>query len=656
MKKHGIIIAIVLILCMIPSIAFSADLLEKIEVYKNYARIVVNGNPLNSQTFLYGNSQYAPVREVAEALGAKLTHDSNSKTLNITSAANSTTSELTYAQLVDVYDPIIKTDSFNINPDSVDGFKLEKNGIKTDVQLSFESGLIRITPQTWMDYNSDYSLKLFINNGNRLIIKFRTGGLPKLIPEGGRKIILVPADPSKGFNYPYYMVLPKKINVDKNKGKKNYLFVETHNTGKVSDDLTFHINEAYTVAEGNSAKIADELGLPRIVPIIVRPQSTIYNQMVYTHALSRNSIILDELKKQAGVYNEVFNGMDRVDRQVVNMIKHANEYLRQSGWQMEDKIFMWGFSASGDFTNRFSFLYPELVKAACFSGFPVLPVMQESGYNMIYPLGAYDYKNITGKNFSLDEYNSVARLGYVGSADTNDPCILDTPYEQQIVNELLAVREYPDKWPKAKKIFEKSGGQAQASVYIGAGHETFYKGMTKDYMNFFTANRESEKPVYVKPSDPANTLTDIYSNNVIEVKNAPFSYDKTTITEAFWSGTVPKTLPKGFIDWYKSLDTYKYKDHELLISIDEWDNNNEDQMGERIRKVGGRLLLQAKGYKDLRLVITEGSMTNGDGSAQVYFAYIENVEDIVSNVKYNIVDSSGHWIVADGVYVERPKQ
>ena len=174
------------------------------------------------------------------------------------------------------------------------------------------------------------------------------------------------------------------------------------------------------------------------------------------------------MKKEAGQYAEVFEPMDRVDRQVANMIKHANENLRKSGWKMEDKVFFWGFSASGDFANRFSFLYPEMVKAACFSGYPVFPIKKEQKYNMIYPLGAYDYKKITGKEFSLKAYNSVARLGYVGSADNNDPAILDTPYEQEIQTKLLSLIEYPDKWNKATKIFKKSGGQAQTNVYIGA--------------------------------------------------------------------------------------------------------------------------------------------------------------------------------------------
>lgn len=652
MKKLKLLAFLILIFSVMPITTYSASIKEKIEVQKDYAAIEVDGKRLKSKTYLYEDTQYAPIDEVAHALGGKVVWEENSKVLKITSS-QSNNIELSYKTAVDYYEPVISGEDYNFDPDTIEAYTLMKKNEKIDAVVSFEKNRINITPHTWMDLNTNYTLKLFINNGNRVSINFKTSGLPKLVSEMGQKIIFVPPQPDKGFNYPYYLVLPKKNNVDKNKGKKNYLFVETHNTGKVGDDMRFHIEEAYTVAENGSNYVADKLGLPRIVPILVRPESQINNQWVYTHALSRNTIFLEDMKKEAGQYAEVFEPMDRVDRQVANMIKHANENLRKSGWKMEDKVFFWGFSASGDFANRFSFLYPEMVKAACFSGYPVFPIKKEQKYNMIYPLGAYDYKKITGKEFSLKAYNSVARLGYVGSADNNDPAILDTPYEQEIQTKLLSLIEYPDKWNKATKIFKKSGGQAQTNVYIGAGHEPYYKGMTQDYINFFSANRDSKTPVYVKPSDPKNTLTEIFSKNVKEMKTPKFSYDKTTIIEAFWSGTTPKTMPKSMAEWVK--ENHPYDDRSLFFSIEEWQHGNHDQMDERIKKVSGEFILRAKGHKDIKVVCT-GSTSNGTGNAQAYSLYVMNPQDMVSGVKYEIIDKTGHWIVCDGVYVERPVQ
>lgn len=48
------------------------------------------------------------------------------------------------------------------------------------------------------------------------------------------------------------------------------------------------------------------------------------------------------------------------------------------------------------------------------------------------------------------------------------------------------------------------------------------------------------------------------------------------------------------------------------------------------------------------------SMTNGE--VNLYIARVRNPQDIVSGVKYRIYDITGHWVVMDDVYVERPKR
>ena len=659
------VLMIIMGICLLTTTVYAATGEQLLKVIFNNQKIYVDGVQLQAkdtqgssiEPFSYNGVNYYSVNALATAFGKTVTTDNKTNSILITSNANSQT--VNYTLPVDVHNPKIKLDMIKVVYSSIDAFRLEYNGIKTNITLSNEDNSLKLQTDSWLNRYSNYTLKLFLNDGSRKIINFQTGGLPKLELTNSRQIIFVPAMPESGFNYPYYLVLPNKINVEKNKGNKNYLFVETHNTGKASDDLNFHIREALTIAQGNSATIADTLGLPRIVPILVRPKSTINNQYIYTHDLTRNTMILQEIKKTAGTYDDVFITMDRVDLQVENMIKHANTYLGQNGWKMENKIFMWGFSASGDFTNRFTFLHPELVKAACFGGFPTIPVNQVNGYNMIYPLGTYDYKSITGKNFDLAAYNNVAKLGYMGSVDYNNPTLMDdmwTAEEKVIINKVLAVKEYPDRWNKMLTLFEKSGAQAQANIYIGAAHETFYKGMTQDYMNFFMANRQSTKPVYVRPSDPKTTLTNIYSKDIVEVTVQPFSYDKTTIIDAFWSGSVPVSLPKNFVDFLVTVPDFKYSANTLLISIAEWDSTKDySQMEERLKKAGRIVVLKATGYRDVTIEMNGGSITSGQGDAQLYWATVKNPNDMVSDVRYKVTASSGYWTISEDVYVVRPK-
>lgn len=645
--------SIILVITILSSAVLGAGIKEKIEVYRNQYKVEINNSKTNLSTFTYNNKTYVPLEDFTKLLGISLTRKSGSIGL-FTGKDNIMTVQ--YPDLVDSVDCRINAAKIGISSDRIDTYKLEKAGDQIPASFAMSGDDISMKPVGPLDNNTEYLLKVYMKDGKRLDVLLKTDGLPKLELVYSRKVVFVPAMPDKGFNYPYYLVLPKKTSVDKWKGKKNYLFVETHNTGRANNDLNFHIDEALSVAKSNSAIIAEDLGLPRIVPIIVRPFSKLNGEYVYTHSLTRNTVYLEKLKKAAGVYDKVFEPMNRVDVQVVNMIKHANGYLKANGWKMEDRIFMWGFSASGDFTNRFTFLHPEMVKAACFGGFPIAPVKKVGKYNMIFPLGSYDYKEITGHELDLKSYNNAAKLGFIGSEDHNNPRLNDDQYtdvEKTVIESVLAVTEYPDRWKKQKTIFAGSGAEGQASVYIGAGHETFYKGMHQDYLNFFMANRDSDRPVYVQPSEPESTLTDIYSNNIVKIEKIEFNFNKTTITEAFWSGSIPDTLPNDLITHYQKI--YPYQHNLFLIRIAEWDLSSDyNQMSIRLEKVTDTMTLRAEGYKDVRFKLS-GSSSSGFGEVILYNAYLLNEPDMVSGVKYRIVDETGSWIPVDGVYVMRPK-
>lgn len=658
MRPTRTLLAVIAMLLLLVTCAGAAGLAETIEVFRNQVKIEANGRVLGTDTFQYNGATYAPVQDVARALGAQVGWAANGSTLTISQDARQTARTVTYAGQVDAMNPALQRSQLAVLPDALDAFRLERNGQPVAATLEFTGDLLRLKPEGYLDYNATYALKLFLADGTRTIVAFRTGGLPSLAPGPARKLVFVPAMPDMGFNYPYYLMVPSKASVDRNAGKRNYLMVETHNTGEVSDDLNFHIQEAQHIAWENSAFVAEDLGLPRIVPILVRPASLFADKAIYTHALTRNAILLDQFKKEVANYPPVFNDMDRVDLQVAAMIKHANSILRQSGWSMEEKVFMWGFSASGRFTNHFTFLHPELVKAACYGGFPVPPVAAVGDTNLIYPLGTYDYEQITGRPFNLAAYNSVAKLGYIGSADRNNPTLawdIWSPEEQAIIHKVLAVAEYPDQWNKYKALFDGSGGEAQANVYLGAGHDIYVGGMTQDYLNFFAANRASDKPVYVKPSDPANTLSDIYSREIVQANGNTFGFDKTTITAVFWTGSEPVNMTPGFVNAYKTTRFYTTPSPDrFMIAIAEWDITRDyNQMEERRDRLGRYLTLKAEGHKDVTVELY-GYFTVVWGLGQAYEGRIVNLDDMVPGVPYKFVDPTGHWVSAEGVAVTRP--
>ena len=111
--------------------------------------------------------------------------------------------------------------------------------------------------------------------------------------------------------------------------------------------------------------------------------------------------------------------IERIDLQLIRMIAHAKSLLeRDLGLRIEDQVTMWGFSASGDFVDRFCMLHPEKVKAAVTGGCHVmLPLSEYNGENLPYPIGLYDYQKITGREFDADAFSKIDRFIFRGDRD-----------------------------------------------------------------------------------------------------------------------------------------------------------------------------------------------------------------------------------------------
>jgi hypothetical protein len=187
------------------------------------------------------------------------------------------------------------------------------------------------------------------------------------------------------------------------------------------------------------------------------------------------------------------------------MIQHAGKYLEKKGYRVESKVFMCGFSASGSFVDRFTALHPEWIKAVAAGAVlddMVLPLSEYKEEKLLFPIGIYDYQDITRKPFDLDKHNAVARLVYMGMDDHNNVVPFRDCYsrrEQEIIVKLWGL----DVLPRAKSLMElygESGGQGMFILDRGVGHKA--SSSMKEYMEeFFQANRDSESPVYPLPKD-----------------------------------------------------------------------------------------------------------------------------------------------------------
>lgn len=299
----------------------------------------------------------------------------------------------------------------------------------------------------------------------------------------------IESNKSKGFNYCYYLRIPKAVSTL----NKNYLLVCTTATGKPNDDINFHDSRVKNACKNSwESQIASKLGVPLLMPVFERSRS---NSKYYTHVLDRDVMLIKKGK----------NNMARLDLQLLAMISDAQELLYQKGIITEKKIILAGFSASGYFANRFTFMHPDIVKAVAtggIGGMPMLPLSIFEKKKLLYPIGVYDIKKITGEDFNEDEYEMIPQLIFMGELDTNDMFqISDNPEDQCVyqVNNQFG-KEVSNRWEKTRKILEGTACNIQTITYIGVEH-TVNLGIIDDIVSFFKIN-SGEKYEPLIPSIP----------------------------------------------------------------------------------------------------------------------------------------------------------
>lgn len=347
--------------------------------------------------------------------------------------------------------------------------------------IEINKNIITITPVDY-DYFKDgktYIIRLFCASGKRYEIKLKAQIVGK-IDFSTETLIKVPAKPEKGFNYPYYLYIPAGTN----ESKINRLLVEPNNSGYVSDDLGFHDERAKTTATRTMPSfVADLLKMPFLVPIFPRPFTEWWDN--YYHTLSRDVMLQ---KTGDGV---------RVDLQLIAMIKDAQNLLSKQGVKLEKKVFMTGFSASGQFANRFTVLHPEWVKAVFHGGFTIYPTDSIDGNTLYFPLGIADIEELTGKKFNLEEYKKVAQFVYTGDLDQNDK-IVETledinAYDAEVLHRLYKTEEPMKIWAKKEELMNSLGfkDNIQFYIYEGIGHG-IPQSVAHDMTEFFMKNNGDE--------------------------------------------------------------------------------------------------------------------------------------------------------------------
>ncbi len=365
------------------------------------------------------------------------------------------------------------------------------------------------------------ALKLHMSTGPNYLVAVPRQ-MPIIADSGYRTLVMVQANPDQGFHWPYLLCLPSSEHRQRNQGYRRYLMVSANNSGLtesfetcVSITRQFAANtDSYPVA------LAERLWAPLLVPVFPRPPVSYSNtdetNMFHTHILDRDTATLHLMLKDqnlAKVLHAEFEAagfgareLQNLDLQLTAMIDHAVEYLNRYGHDIESyKVFLTGFGASGVFIDRFANLHPDRVKAVASGGTldtMMLPLDKLHEEPLPYPLGVYDYQNITGREFDLKAHNQLARLVFMGSADLNNIVLREDCYGERERNTIAKL------WgleilPRAKRLIELYGQcRGQGMFILDQDISQSMSSQMQEYLvQFFHANRNTDTPVYPVPDD-----------------------------------------------------------------------------------------------------------------------------------------------------------
>jgi dienelactone hydrolase len=270
-------------------------------------------------------------------------------------------------------------------------------------------------------------------------------------------MVKIEAQADKNFAYPYYLYVPPALR--NAKAEMHTILVVPNNTGVLNDDFSVHETDVKKRMAQN-ATMASLLDVAVLMPVFPRPKT---DWKIYTHALDRDALVTDKKEYQ------------RFDLQLLAMIDNARAKLETEGLKFDRRVLITGFSASGMFANRFTFLHPTRVKAAAIGspgGWAISPAASYKEKTLRYPIGTGDFKTVAGAKLDLKNLRKVPLFVFMGDQDDNDSVVFGDSYEETDKDLIFALfgKTPIERWGISKSLYEQNKLQAEFKLYLNIKH------------------------------------------------------------------------------------------------------------------------------------------------------------------------------------------
>lgn len=115
--------------------------------------------------------------------------------------------------------------------------------------------------------------------------------------------------------------------------------------------------------------------------------------------------------------SECFKKDKNIHLKIMQTIEKSKAIIKEKrNIEINDKIFLNGYSSSGVFAQRLALIYPDIIDTACIGGASgSIPIIDS---RIDYPIGIGNYEKIFQKAFNKEEYKKINFEYYVGSLET----------------------------------------------------------------------------------------------------------------------------------------------------------------------------------------------------------------------------------------------
>ena len=323
-------------------------------------------------------------------------------------------------------------------------------------------------------------------------------------------IFEVKSRPEQGFHWNYFIYIPETFDRDDRADHADHMLM-IPNYPEISDDPEVINDEAQEDIE-RFQHVSETLGVPLLVPAFPRPE-TIKGSPEdapnhFTSRLDRNTLSLH-------LHDGVKEKYHRIDKQVDAIIDHSLDIFAKNDIQLSEQVFIYGYSATAHFANRFIKLHPERVQASVSGGIAVitLPEYHKNKVDLNFPVGVYDLDVLADTQFDKNSYQDIPQFIFRGKEDYGDDdnkveplaatnTIDDTErekYEKALETKAMGRELWGTEEAKeimiermitVEEVYNKNNVPAQFKLYEGVGHRMTNE-IWDDVIEFFKKNADN---------------------------------------------------------------------------------------------------------------------------------------------------------------------